>query len=102
MTVFPVEGPCDGLVELLDGGLDLLGDMAHYRVHNLALVVPLVALDDVFGGDSTLGQINVTLLLVYSENDDNFVPPDADELLNGSNTSSGKFGEQDHAVTGAC
>lgn len=76
--------------------------MSHYGVDNLALVVPLVALDDVLGGHSALGEIDVALLLVDSEHDDDLVPSDTDELLDRSDTSSGQFGKQDHAITTGC
>jgi hypothetical protein len=47
----------------------------------LDFVVVLFALDDVLGGDTTLGQIDITLVLVYPEGDDDLVATDADELL---------------------
>jgi hypothetical protein len=60
MTVFLVKRPADGLVEGLQGGLSSLCDMAHDRVHSLALVVTLFALDHIFGGDTALGKIDIT------------------------------------------
>lgn len=39
-----------------------------------------------------------TLLLVYSKNDHHFVSADPDELLDTSDTTTGQFGEEDHAV----
>ena len=44
------------------------------------------------------GQTRRTLLLVNSEHNDDLIAADSDELLDGSNTSSRKFGEEDHAV----
>lgn len=60
VAVFLVQRPSDGLVEGLEGGLSGLCDMAHDRVHSLALVVTLLALDDILGGDTTLGKIDIT------------------------------------------
>lgn len=86
-------------------------------MHGLALVVTLLALEDILGGDTTLRQIDITcrtmsqpsdlyvleqgllaLLLVDTEHNDDLVTSDTDELLNGTNTSARKFGEQNHAV----
>ena len=39
-----------------------------------------------------------TFLFVHTEDDDDFVPADTDELLDTSDTSSRKFGKEDHAV----
>jgi hypothetical protein len=39
-----------------------------------------------------------TLLLVNSEDNDDLIAADSDELLNTSDTSSGQFGEKDHAI----
>ena len=39
-----------------------------------------------------------TLLLVDSEHDDDLIAADSDELLDRPNTTSGKFGEENHAV----
>lgn len=60
MAVFAVQGPCDLLVEGLQRGLSRLGDVAHDRMHRLALIVPLLALNDIFGGDASLRKIDVT------------------------------------------
>lgn len=40
----------------------------------------------------------LTLLLVYPENDDNLVAADSDELLNTSNTPSGQLGKENHSL----
>lgn len=68
---------------------------------DLALVVSLIALDDILGRHSALGKINVALLFVHSEHDDDLVPSDTDELLDTSNTSSGELRKQNHAVAGS-
>jgi len=65
MAIFLVQRPADGLVEILDGGLGLLGDMAHDGVHHLALVVSLFAFYDILSGDSALGKINVSYHRIY-------------------------------------
>lgn len=64
VAVFPVQGPCNLRVEGLEGGLGGLRNVAQDRVHRLALVVPLLTLDDILGRDTTLGQIDVTCLNV--------------------------------------
>ena len=48
---------------------------------HLGLVVAVLALEHIFGRDSALGQINVTLLLVDSQYDDDLVSSDTDEFL---------------------
>lgn len=63
VTVFLVQRPADGLVEGLEGGLSRLCDMAHDRVHGLALVVTLLTLDHILGGDTALGKIDITFRL---------------------------------------
>ena len=64
MAVFPVERPRDGLVKLLDGNLGLFGDMAHDRVAHLALVVSLLALDDILRRYTSLRKIDIPCLFV--------------------------------------
>ena len=54
MSVFLVQGPADLLVELLDWRLGLLGNVTHNGVYHLALVIALLALDDIFWRDSSL------------------------------------------------
>lgn len=98
MAVFLVEGPAYRLVELLDGGQSLLGNMSHDGVNDFTLVVTLFAADDILGGDSALGQIDITFLLVDTENDDDFVATDSNKLLDTSDAPSGKFRKQDHSV----
>lgn len=122
VAVLLVQGPGNGLVELLDGDVDLLGDVAHDGMYHLALVVTLLTLDDILGGDTTLREIDVTcsqkpssaplntyqprreararhtLLLVDTEDDHDLVAPHADELLDTADTSSGQLGEENHAV----
>jgi hypothetical protein len=98
VSVLLVERPADALVDLLDGDLGLLGDVAHDAVHHLRLVVPFLALNDILRRHTTLRQIDVALVLVYTEHDDDFVASDTDELLDGTNTPSGEFGKQNHAV----
>lgn len=68
-------------------------------MHNFALVVSFIALDNIFGGHTSLRKINVSFLFVHSEHDNDFIPSDSNELLDTSNTSSRKLGEQNHAVT---
>lgn len=63
VAVFLVQRPSDSLVEGLEGGLGGLCDVAHDRVHGLALVVTLLTLDNILGGDTALGKIDVTCRL---------------------------------------
>lgn len=60
VAVFAVQGPGDLLVEGLKRGLGGLGDVAHDRVNSLALVVPLLTLNHIFGRDTSLGKIDIT------------------------------------------
>jgi hypothetical protein len=39
-----------------------------------------------------------TFLLVHTQHNDNLVTPNADELLDTTDTTSREFGEQDHAI----
>lgn len=64
MTVFLVQGPSDRLVQLLERGLTGLGDVAQNGVDSLALVVTLLTLNNVLGGNTTLGQIDVTCITI--------------------------------------
>lgn len=98
MSILFVQGPGNILIQLLDGGICLLGDMAHDAVDHFALVVALLALDNVLRRHSTLGQVNVSLFLVHPQHHHDFVAADADELLNRTNAAARQFGEQNHAV----
>lgn len=114
MAVFLVQRPSDTLVQVLDRSLGLLCYMAHNRVDHFALVVSLLALHNILRRNSALRQIDIacvrsaisfpftsvrgkkaphTLLLVHSENNDNLVTSNSDELLNTSDTSSGQLGQ---------
>ena len=44
---FAVQRPCYALVQGLDRGVGLLGNVSHDRVDHLALVIALLALDDI-------------------------------------------------------
>ena len=44
-------------------------------------------------GNTNLGQINITLLLVHTKHDNNLVASDPNKLLNRPDTTSGEFGE---------
>jgi hypothetical protein len=98
VAVLLVQWPANALVDVLDRCLCLLGDMAHDAVDHLRLVVPLLALYDILGRHSALRQIDVALVLVHTQHDDDFVAPDPDEFLDGADTSSRQFREQDHAI----
>jgi hypothetical protein len=54
MAVLLVERPCYALVQLLDGDQCLLGNVSHDRVDHLALVIPLLALHNIFRRDTAL------------------------------------------------
>ena len=45
-----------------------------------------------------MGSGKRTLLLVYTEDDDDFVPADTDEFLDRSDTSPRELREQDHSL----
>ena len=65
VAVLLLQGPANGLVQSLDGLLDLLGDVSEDRVDHLALVEPFLALDDILGRDTTLGKIDVSWYCWY-------------------------------------
>jgi hypothetical protein len=98
VTSFQTSGLVMESLKLLDGGLALLCDVPHDAVDHLALVVPLLALNDVLGADTAFAQIDVALLLVDTQHYHNLVAAHTNELLDGTDTSAGKFGEQNHAV----
>lgn len=117
MAVLLVERPGYALIEALDRHLGLLRNMSHDGVNHLALVVSFLALHNILGGHSSFRQINVscqscqspcsscsvstaqpTLLFVHTENHNDLIATNSDELLDTSDTSSRKFGQQDHAV----
>lgn len=102
VSVLLVERPANVLVEVLDRCAGLLGDVAHDGVHHLGLVVPLLALDDILGRYTALRQIDITLVLVHTQHDHDFVAANTDKLLDRTDTSSRQFGEQDHAVDVVC
>lgn len=60
MTVLLVQRPCNEVVHEVHLDSRLLCYVSHDRVHGLALVVSLLALDNVLCRNSTLGEINVT------------------------------------------
>lgn len=53
VTIFAVQGPGYALVQRLDRCLGLLGNVSHDGVDHLALVVSLLALDDIFGRNTS-------------------------------------------------
>ena len=67
-------------------------------MYRLGFLVLLFTLDDVFGGDTTLGQIDVTFFFVHTKNDHDVVLADTDQLLDGPYTSTGQFAQQDHPL----
>lgn len=60
MAVLLVQGPGYALVQLLNRDLGLLGNVAHDGVDHLALVIPLLTLDDILRRHSALREIDVT------------------------------------------
>lgn len=60
VAVLLIQRPADCLAQVLQGYVVGLRDVRQHAVHRLRLVVPLLALDHVFGVDSPLGQINIT------------------------------------------
>ena len=83
--------------------------MAHDRMDCLCLVEPFLAFDDVLGGDSPLGKIDVaylsgrhlvgrTFLLIDPQYDDHFVAPDSDELVDTPDPPSRQLAEQNHSL----
>ena len=54
MSVLLVQWPANPLVQVFNGMICLLSNMSHDRVNHLALIVPLLTLDDIFRGNSSL------------------------------------------------
>jgi len=112
-----VQRPADHDIELLQGHVDPFRDVSHDAMdlsficcfesrstahvpstYRLGLVVALFASRNVLVGDTALGQINVALVLVYSEDNDDLFTAHADELLDGADASSRQLAQQDHAL----
>lgn len=53
VAVLAVQGPGYALIQRLDRCLGLLGNVAHDGVDHLALVVSLLALDNILGRDTS-------------------------------------------------
>lgn len=60
MTEFLVERPGDEGVELFEVFARFFGDVTHDGVNGFRFVIPFFALDDIFGGHPSLGQVDIT------------------------------------------
>ena len=90
------------LVQLLEllvrAHLEHLGRVAQYAVDGLAARELLLALDDLLGGDASLGQVDVALLLVHADDDDDLVAADADQLVDRADAATRELTQQHHAL----
>jgi hypothetical protein len=98
VAVLAVERPANALVERLEVDLEGLGDVAHDGVHELGLVVPILAGVRLLLGDTALGEVDVPLVAVHTEHDGGLLAADLDERGDGANAAAGKLGEEDHAL----
>ena len=64
---------------------------------NLGFWVDFCASFDIFWADSSFGQIDVSLVFVHPDDDDRLFEADADQFVDGPDTTTGQLGEQDHA-----
>ena len=98
VAILIVEWPANRLVQCLYGDEGLFGDMAHDGMRQLALVVSLLALDNVLGRHAALREVDVALFLVDTEYDGHLIAPYPDELLDTADASPGQLREQNHAI----
>lgn len=98
MAVLAVERPANPLVERLKVDLERLGDVAHDGVHELGLVVPVLARVRLLLGDAALGKVDVALVAVDTEHDGGLLAANLDEGGDGADTAAGELGEEDHAL----
>nr|AFK44982.1 unknown [Lotus japonicus] len=70
--------------------------MAHDGVNELALVVPLLTSLNIFFRNPTLTEIDVTLLLVNTEDHHRLNATHLDETADTPNPTAGELREQDH------
>jgi len=67
VAVLFVQRPANGFVQGLDGCICLFGDVAEDGVCEFGFVVAFFALANVFGGDTTFGEIDVAWLIREEE-----------------------------------
>lgn len=67
-------------------------------MHELALVVPLLAGEDVLLSDAALATVDSALVTVDSEDRGGLEAAHLDEAPDGVNAVAGKLGEWDHAL----
>ena len=59
VTILSVQGPSNGFVQVLESNIMLFGNMTQDRMNSFALIVLFFALGYFFGGNTTLGQIDI-------------------------------------------
>src|SRR5438046_3067118 len=64
MAVSLVQWPSYALIQRLDWGNCLLGNVSHDGMHHLALIVSLLTLDDIFWGYPALRKIDLSCVAV--------------------------------------
>jgi hypothetical protein len=60
VTEVAIQRPSDVFIQLFDWRFGLLGDVTHNRVDRFALVITILALDDIFSRYSSLRKIDIT------------------------------------------
>ena len=98
MAVLAVQRPSDALVERLEVDPEGLGNVAHDRVDELGLVVPVLAGVRLLLGDPALGEVDVALVAVDAEHDGGLLAADLDEGGDGADAAAGELREEDHAL----
>ena len=74
-----------------------LSNMAHDRMNELALVIPLLTSLNILLANPAFAQINVPPLLVDTQDHDGLDFPDLDQAADAPDPTAGELGEEDHA-----
>jgi hypothetical protein len=98
VAVLAVEWPANPLEERLEVDVERLRDVAHDGVHELRLVILVLACVRLLLGDPALGEVDVALVAVDTEHDGGLLAADLDEGGDGADSTAGQLGEEDHAL----
>mmetsp|Transcript_5719 Transcript_5719/g.12069 ORF Transcript_5719/g.12069 Transcript_5719/m.12069 type:complete len:201 (-) Transcript_5719:432-1034(-) len=98
VSVLFVEGPSHLFVQLVEVEPPGVGQVAEDRVDPLGFVVAVFALGNVLGAHPTFGEVDVAFFFVDAEDHDHFVSVHAEELVDGTDATSGEFRKEDHAL----
>mmetsp|Transcript_57402 Transcript_57402/g.135091 ORF Transcript_57402/g.135091 Transcript_57402/m.135091 type:complete len:203 (-) Transcript_57402:201-809(-) len=83
-----VQRPCCLRVQFLQILPASLSDMTHNAVDSLGFVEFLLVQSQIVRGHSPLRQIDVTFLGIDTQNHDNFLPSDTNQLVDGADTAA--------------